>query len=76
MALAAAIAIFGELRKPSEQRTWHGKVADFIPYDFRIPTAERFRDTYWNPNGPLVSGTLWGVGWALNIGAIKHRLGF
>lgn len=70
-----AVAIIGELRKPAAERTWHGRVADFVPYDFRMPTAERFRETYWNPDGPIISSKLWGVGWALNIGAVKARIG-
>lgn len=70
-----AVAIIGELQKPPAERTWHGKVADFVPYDFRMPTAARFRETYWNPKGPIVSGKVWGVGWALNLGAIKARIG-
>lgn len=69
------VAIVGELRKPAAERTWHGKVADFVPYDFRMPTAERLRETYWNPEGPIISSKLWGVGWALNVGAVKQRLG-
>ena len=69
------VAIIGELRKPPAERTWHGKVADFVPYDFRVPTAARFRDTYWNSAGPIISSKVWGVGWALNLGAIKTRLG-
>jgi hypothetical protein len=69
------IAIVQELRKPPDERTWHGKVADFVPYDFRKPTAERFRATYWNPGGPILSGKAWGVGWAPNFGALKQRFG-
>lgn len=70
-----AVAIIGELRKSPSERTWHGKVADFVPYDFRMPTVARFRETYWSPNGPIISSKLWGVGWALNLGAIKARFG-
>ena len=70
-----ALAVIGELQKPPAERTWHGKVADFVPYDFRMPTAERFRETYWNPEGPIVASKVWGVGWALNLGAIKARIG-
>jgi hypothetical protein len=35
-------------------------VANLVPYDFRIPTLGRVRNTYWNPNGPVFSGE--GVG--------------
>ena len=75
LAIIGIIAVVGELRKPPAERTWHGKVADLIPYDFRMPTTERFRETYWNPDGPIISSKLWGVGWALNLGAVKQRLG-
>jgi hypothetical protein len=66
------IAVVKELQKPADERTWHGKVGDFVPYDFRMPTADRFRDTYWNPDGPILSGKVFGVGWAPNFGALKR----
>jgi hypothetical protein len=71
-AAIAVIAIIQELRKPPDQRTWHGKVADFVPYDFRKPTMERVKDTYWNPDGPIFSGKVFGAGWALNIGRLAQ----
>jgi hypothetical protein len=70
----AAIAVAKELQKPPEERTWHGKVADLVPYDFRKPTMERVRETFWNPDGPMLSGKVFGVGWAPNFGAIKKAL--
>lgn len=75
LAIVGVIAIIQELRKPAEMRTWHGKVASFVPYDFRRPTAERFRATYWNPDGPIVTGKAWGVGWAPNLGAVRKLFG-
>jgi hypothetical protein len=75
LAVIGVIAIVQELRKPSEERTWHGKVAGFVPYDFRKPTVERFRVTYWNPEGPILSGKAWGVGWAPNFGVVKRYFG-
>jgi hypothetical protein len=74
VAALAVVAIVQELRLPPEQRTWRGKVAGFVPYDFRKPTLERFRSTYWNEDGPIVSSRMWGVGWALNLGALKKRV--
>ena len=74
LAAIAVIAIVQELRKPSSERTWHGKVG-FVPYDLRKPTAERVRETYWNPEGPVLSPKVWGAGWALNFGAVKRMLG-
>lgn len=61
-------ALYQELRKPPEQRTWHGRVAGVIPYDFRMPTLDRLRDAYWNPGSDRVfSDHVFGVGWAVNI---------
>lgn len=64
-----------ELRKPPDERTWNGKVADLVPYDFRMPTWERVRNTYWNPDGPLLSGKVFGVGWAPNFGSLARLFG-
>jgi hypothetical protein len=75
LVIIGVIAIVQELKKAPEERTWQGKVGDLIPYDFRMPTIERFRQTYWNPEGSILPGKAWGVGWALNFGALKERLG-
>jgi hypothetical protein len=69
--LLGVVAVVQELRRPADERTWHGTVAGFVPYDFRKPTADRFRETYWNPQGPFVSSKVFGVGWAPNLGAVK-----
>ena len=74
MAAIGVVAVVEQLRLPPEERTWHGKVANVVPYDFRAPTVERIRTTYWNPEGPVVSGQVWGVGWAPNFGAIWRLL--
>ena len=75
LAIIGVVAVIQELRKPPEERTWHGKVADFVPYDFRMPTIGRVRDTYWNSDGPIVSGKVFGVGWAPNFGALTGMFG-
>ncbi len=72
LVIIGVIAIVKELQKPAKERTWHGKVADFVPYDFRMPTADRIRDTYWNPDGPVISSKAFGVGWAPNFGSVKR----
>jgi hypothetical protein len=69
------IAVIQELRKPPDERTWHGKVADIVPYDFRLPTIERVRTTYWNPEGPVLSARVFGVGWAPNFGVLARLFG-
>ena len=75
LAIIGVVAIIQELRKPASERTWTGKVADLVPYDFRIPTIERVRSTYWNPKGPIISGKVFGVGWAPNFGALAALVG-
>ncbi len=75
LAMVGIAAVVQELQKAPEDRTWQGKVADFVPYDFRMPTVERIREAYWNPDGPFISSKVWGVGWAFNLGAVKELLG-
>jgi len=72
LAIIGLIAVIQELRKPSDERTWNGKVADLVPYDFRMPTIERVRSTYWNPDGPIIAAKVFGVGWAPNLGALNR----
>jgi hypothetical protein len=63
-----AAAIYQELRKPAAERQWHGRVFGKVPYDFRVPTLDRVRDAYWNPDDPrLFTDRVLGVGWALNF---------
>jgi len=74
-AIIGVIAIVQELRKPAEERQWNGKVADVVPYDFRMPTVGRMKNTYWNPEGSVLSGKVFGVGWAPNFGVLVKMLG-
>jgi hypothetical protein len=76
LAIVGVVAIVQELRKPEEERTWHGDVAGLVPYDFRMPTVARMRDTYWNPEGSVVSSKVFGVGWAPNFGALARMFGW
>ena len=70
IALAAA-AVVKELRTPPEQRTWNGKVASVVPYDFRMPTVERAKERLWNPESEtLVGPRVFGVGWTPNFGRL------
>jgi hypothetical protein len=69
-------AIYTELRKPPAERTWHGKVAGFVPYDFRIPKLADVKRAYWNPASPkLFTDRPLGVGWAVNIPTALRRIG-
>ena len=77
-AVMAAVggAIYTELRKPAEERTWNGKLLGVVPYDFRLPTLEGLRQAYWNPHSPKVfTARPLGVGWAVNIPTLLRRLG-
>ena len=68
-------AVVTELRKPEDERTWHGKLAGFIPYELRPPTIDRVRETYWAPEDERVfKPPVWGVGWALNVGRVVHLI--
>ena len=68
-------AIYQEIQKPPEERTWHGRVAGFVPYDFRLPTLERLREAYWNPDEPRIfTGRVMGVGWAINFYSLLQGL--
>lgn len=71
LAIIGVIAVVQELKKPPNERSWHGMVANFVPYDFRWPTWERVRNTYWNPEGPPIAGKVFGVGWAPNFGFLS-----
>ena len=75
LALALAIAaVIKEMRLPKEQRTWHGALGGFVPYDFRMPTLEKTKSTFWNPDGPIVVNRVFGVGWTINLGAIVAKV--
>lgn len=68
----AASAIREQLRREPPDRTWYGKVVG-IPYDFRFPTAERLRTTFWNKNVPdLVVPQVFGIGWTINLYRIAY----
>jgi len=73
--VALIAAIYQELKKPEAERTWHGKVAGIIPYDFRIPTPEKLKAGYWDPASDRVfSEHVFGVGWAVNIPVLVRKL--
>jgi hypothetical protein len=66
---------YQELQKPREERTWHGRVAGLVPYDFRLPTAERVREAYWNPDEPRIfTDRVLGIGWAINLYSLLQVL--
>jgi Family of unknown function (DUF5808) len=71
--LVAAIA--RELSRPAEERTWEGKVAGVVPYDFRVPTMDRLQERMWAPENPqLLTPQVFGVGWGVNVGRLMAML--
>lgn len=62
-----ALAIKEQLNLAPQERTWHGRLAG-IPYDFRLPTLQKLRDTFWNKDtSQVVMPPAFGIGWALNL---------
>ena len=74
-AVLAIAAVIKELRLPKEERTWHGALGGFVPYDFRRPTVEKIKRTFWNPDGAIVVNRVFGVGWTINLGAVVAKVG-
>ncbi len=67
-----AIAVTQQLQRPPEERTWYGKIAG-IPYDFRLPTVERIRNTFWNKDtSQIFLPQAFGIGWSINMYPIIH----
>ncbi len=51
----------------------HGELFGFVPYDFRIPTADRAKRHAWNPSSKrILTPTTFGVGWGLNLGRLAR----
>jgi hypothetical protein len=74
--IAVGVAIYTELRKPPAERTWHGKLAGVVPYDFRVPSVEALRLAYWNPRSQKIfTDRPLGVGWAINVPTLLRRVG-
>lgn len=67
-------AVIKELRLPKDDRTWHGALGGFVPYDFRMPTVERIKNTFWNPDGSIIANRPFGVGWTINLGAVVAKV--
>ena len=46
----------------------HGKIFGLVPYDLRLPTLTRARQTLWNDEDErFLRPTLFGVGWTVNL---------
>ena len=67
IATLMGLAIREQLQMPLEERTWHG-ILFGIPYDFRRPTIERLRETFWNKDTTRVLvPQAFGMGWSINF---------
>ncbi|HEX4225390.1 MAG TPA: DUF5808 domain-containing protein [Pseudonocardiaceae bacterium] len=67
--VAAVVAT--ELRKPPEEREWHGKLGGFVPYDLRPPTFTKVKDRVWDTDNPnLIVPQAFGIGWTVNVGRL------
>ena len=74
VSILTVAAIVQELRKSSDEREWHGEVASFVPYDFRMPSVEKARARWWDPGGALIQPQVFGVCWTLNVGRLVAML--
>jgi hypothetical protein len=76
LGLATAIAaIWEQLGRVPEERTWHGEVMGIVPYDFRVPTVNRLLERCWNPRDErLFTPQVFGVGWTVNLYELQRRL--
>jgi hypothetical protein len=65
-------AIAQQLRRPLSERTWYGTIAG-VPYDFRPPTPDKLRATFWNKNtAHVLVPQAFGVGWTVNVYPLVH----
>ena len=70
-----ATAVVRELRRPAQEREWHGTVAGIVPYELRVPTLRRARERWWSPDDArLLQPTVFGVGWTVNVGRLLRLL--
>jgi hypothetical protein len=70
-----AAALITELRKPKEERRWHGRLAGVVPYEFRPPTLARVRERWWNPDDErLLTEHVFGVGWSINLAHVARAV--
>ncbi|MFC1872292.1 DUF5808 domain-containing protein [Chloroflexota bacterium] len=71
------MAVCQELEIPAPERKWHGKVLGAVPYDFRAPTLERLRQSYWNADtNRIFTPEVFGVGWTVNLYELLRRFNF
>lgn len=75
VSVLVATALAQELRLPPDRRTWHGRVYRYVPYDFRLPTLRRLRDSVWDPKNPgLFTDKPLGIGWNINLARLRSAI--
>jgi hypothetical protein len=76
LALALVVAaVRAELKRPPAERTWHGRLWGWIPYDFRPPTVTRLRQSLWDPSSErIITDRSFGVGWSVNFAALVQSI--
>lgn len=73
--VVVAAAIGKELCLPAAERTWHGHVFRYVPYDFRRPTLRHIRTALWDPSNPrLFTDRVVGIGWSINLARLRSAL--
>jgi hypothetical protein len=51
-----------------------GRLLGIIPYDFERPSLRKVRDRMWNTGSDdILVPQVFGVGWTLNLAALKRR---
>lgn len=67
-------AAIQELLKPADQRTWHGRFLG-VPYDYRRPTVQRLKQSWWNPNDErILTPRSIGMGWDINLFQVQRQV--
>lgn len=53
----------------------HGRFVG-VPFEFRMPTIDRIRQRWWNPDDPrLFTEHAFGIGWSINLYQLREKLG-
>jgi hypothetical protein len=69
------VAVCQELEKPKEERKWQGTVVGVCPYNFHMPTVDRIKDAYWNPDDSRIfTPPVFGIGWAINFCSLLENM--
>ena len=69
----AIIALLDQLGRRPEDRDWNGRALG-VPYDFRMPTIDRFLHRNWNEvDERIIVPVAFGMGWTINLYQLKRR---